>query len=298
MNQHTFAEILTGARLDVVNLLLSDGGDGYDLCEADLGAFLAIQLEGSEQVGLLAFGNEADPPRELNPLAPDRDVDLPGVVPVLALFLLTTEARIDAEAGEEHLQVAHPVPSDRGERDVGAFAVDHCVPFCLEHAPEIRRHSVVGRRQDGPWRPDLGAATQQLVLLYERTQDFPIQADTTDLETGILAFDVGRLRMDVREDGLQMVEDPLMFLGAVRHEFDGQRAVGPILVPSDETVALQPAGEGRLGHFPAIARGRDRLRGMRIEAHDHPWRELIDPPPFETEGTPDVMGADEMIGGG
>ncbi len=103
--------------------------------------------------------------------------------------------------------------------------------------------------------------------------------------------------MHVRQCDLEVVRYPAVLFFSRDLELDRQRPVCPVLVLTNESVCLEPAGKSSLGHahdlfltrlrqgvFELMSSGGDERAlsdpcPVRVQVHSHPWRELIDTQP-------------------
>ena len=61
------------------------------------------------------------------------------------------------------------------------------------------------------------------------------------MERSVLGFDVSHVPVDFREHEVEMADHPVVLVVRRDLELDRQRAIGPGLVLTDETIRLEPA---------------------------------------------------------
>src|ERR671930_160965 len=112
VHPHVVRQVLAAVGLDVVHRLHAPVLDREDLFLAQVGAVLAVEVEGGRQPRRLVGRQESDLLGEPDPLRPQVDLDLVQVRPVGARLELAQATRVDAQAQQQDLQVLGPALAD------------------------------------------------------------------------------------------------------------------------------------------------------------------------------------------
>src|SRR2546421_8433420 len=119
----------------------------------------------------------------------------------------------------------------------------------MRGSPETLRHA------------DGSSAKPQLPALDELPQRLAVEADPAAAKCLVLCWHVTDMAVDIGEDDIEVLNDPVVFVVVRDLELDRERAVRSRLVLADETVRLKPAGERGFGDRGGIGFFRRNLVG-------------------------------------
>ncbi len=183
-----------------------------------------------------------------------------------------------------------------GERDVGharpvGAQLDRALG--LEERAQVRGLGLAAGPQNHGRHRVIRARPEQAVLLDERTQPLPVEADAVDVEARGPGLHRPDVVVDALEDAVHPLHDEVHLVLVDGRELDRQAVVGREPVLAHEAVGLQPPHEGGLVHQGVLGARADL--GPGGEAERRARLDLIHPPPG-ADAVDD--GPEEMVAGG